>query len=66
MPRVTDDKIVFRGVPKGQDVRLVALKVEDESAYFASKDFSLGAESVDGLVYEEAGVEEIKDFFTGI
>ncbi|MDF1695571.1 MAG: OmpA family protein [Saprospiraceae bacterium] len=65
-PKREDQKIVFKDVPRGEDVRLIALKVEDSDAYIAAQDFTTGANRNMKFVYKSADVKDIKSAFAGI
>jgi len=59
-PSKIDGNIVFKGIPKGEEVRLVAMKVKDGSASLAKQDFTLGSNVDVDLTFASAEMKELR------
>jgi len=59
-PKRKNGSIVFSGVPKGEDVRLIALDVHDQNAYLATQDLTLGSETKVNLNIAAAELKDLK------
>ena len=59
-------KAVFKDVPLGEDVRLVAVSMKNGNAKMARRDFKIGSQRSNKLTFFNIGVEELKTAFSDI
>jgi len=65
-PNSSNGTIVFRNIPRGEDVRLVAIRMQDGEAIMAQKDFTLGKSSPGNLEFATAEIKDLKRVFDEI
>lgn len=59
-PRMSNGKVFFRGVPKGEDVRMVAISMNEGNARMAKIDFTIDTNKGVKLVYAPANLKELR------
>jgi hypothetical protein len=59
-PYNLNGKVLFRGVPKGEDVRLVAVNVDGGNANVATLDFTVSNSEDLKLTFVPAGIKDLK------
>ena len=59
-PRKVDGNIVFKGIPKGENVRLVGINVQDGNAFLASQDFTLNSSVDVRMSFASAEMKDLK------
>ena len=59
-------KAVFRDVPLGEDVRLVAVSMKNGKAKMARRDFKIGSQRNNKLTFFNTGVKDLKSAFSDI
>ncbi len=59
-PNSSAGKVVFEGVPKGEEVRLVVVRMDEGEAKMAQQDFKIGSMQNSNLLFASAGIKDLK------
>ena len=62
---IENGQVIFRNMPKGEDVRIVALSIKGDDAFMASQDLKIGGTNEE-LAYRPAKISDIRDALKSI
>lgn len=59
--RNSEGTYVVNGLPKGQKVTIVAIKIKDGMPQFAQRDLKVGNAALSGMVYRSLPLRDLKE-----
>lgn len=65
-PEMNGNLVTFKGIPRGEDVRLLAVNLEGKDAHLAKLDFTLGSQERLDLAYAPVKIKEFKQILEDI
>ena len=64
--KIENGEVIFERMPKGEDVRIVALNIKNNDAFLAAQDFTIGFREDKELAFAPAKISDIKNVLSNI